>query len=172
MRKTIAVFLVFSLLYLSGSLYAEKKGAELVVVKLDGKLAIGELITVKEVSLLLMDKESGADISVQVAEIKKVTIIKKSKTLLGAGIGFLAGAGVGAIGGLIGWDTWSWAPHDTKTKYRVVAGVGAIVGLIGAIVGALIMSDYKTIQIEGKSDLEIQNILEDLRKKARVTDFQ
>ena len=172
MRKIVAVLLVFSLLLLSGSLYAEKKGAELVVVKLDGKLAIGELITVKKDSLLLMEKESGADISVRVGDINKVTIIKKSKTLLGAGIGFLAGAGIGALGGLIGWDTWSWAPQDTKTKYRVVAGVGAIVGLIGATVGALIMSDSKTIQIEGKSDSEIKQILEDLRKKARIPDFQ
>jgi hypothetical protein len=31
---------------------------------------------------------------------------------------------------------------------------------------------YEKIQIEGKSEVEIQKILEDLRKKARVPDFQ
>jgi len=64
MRKTIAMFFVFSLLCLSGSLYAEKKGAEIVVQKIDGQQARGELIAVKEDSLLLMEKESGVDMSV------------------------------------------------------------------------------------------------------------
>ncbi len=47
-------------------------------------------------------------------------------------------------------------------------------GSIGAIIGGLIgvaLSIDKTIQIEGRSDLEILEILEKLRKKARVPDY-
>jgi len=42
---------------------------------------------------------------------------------------------------------------------------------VGGIVGA-ILSKSKTIQIEGKSDLEIKEILEKLRRQARVTNAQ
>ncbi len=42
--------------------------------------------------------------------------------------------------------------------------------LVGAVVGSIIGTD-KTIQIEEKSDSEIQESLEYLRKKARIPDY-
>ena len=45
------------------------------------------------------------------------------------------------------------------------------VNVIAGIV-AIIKGRDKTIQIEGKSDSEIQEILENLRKKARIQNYQ
>jgi len=50
-------------------------------------------------------------------------------------------------------------------------GGGIIGGLVGLVSCAFAGAD-KILQIEGKSDLEIRNIQDKLRKKARVTSFQ
>jgi hypothetical protein len=44
-------------------------------------------------------------------------------------------------------------------------------GLIGSQIGSS-LEDFEIIQLEGKSDTEINKIMEDLRKKARVPEFQ
>jgi len=90
-KKFIALFLVFSLVMLSANLYAEeRRGAKLIVTKKDGWQIEGELITVKPNSLLLLDME-GKDVSVGIKDIKVIRIVKKSKALLGAGIGLSDG---------------------------------------------------------------------------------
>ena len=48
-------------------------------------------------------------------------------------------------------------------------------GCIGALIGGIVGAGYgidKTIRIEGKSDLEIEKVLEKLRKKARIPDYK
>lgn len=98
-KKFIALFLVFSLMMLSASLYAkERRGAKLIVTKKDGRPIEGELITVKPNSLLLLDTE-GKDVSVGIADIKVIIIVKKSKAGTGAFIGVLVGGGGGALFG-------------------------------------------------------------------------
>jgi Na+/glutamate symporter len=47
-------------------------------------------------------------------------------------------------------------------------GLGLIAGLIGFIAGEFLVKNKKVIQIEGKSESETQEILEKLRKKARI----
>ncbi len=100
-KKFISLSLVFSLMMLSANLYAkEKRGAKLIVTKTDGQQIRGELITVKLNSLLLLDTE-GKDVSIDIGDIKVIEIEKKSKALLGAGLGISIGGGSGALGGLI-----------------------------------------------------------------------
>lgn len=90
-KKFIAFFLIFSLMMLSANLYAkERRGAKLKVTKLNGQLIKGELIAVKPNSLLLLDTE-GKDVSVDIEEIKVIRVVKKSKALVGATYGALAG---------------------------------------------------------------------------------
>ena len=96
MRKAISLFLVFSILVLSAPLTAkERKGADLIIQKKDGTQVRGELIAVKENSLLLLDRESGADVTVDIGAIRVIKIKKKSKLLKGAGNGLLIGGGTG-----------------------------------------------------------------------------
>ncbi|UCC38761.1 MAG: hypothetical protein JSV96_13185 [Candidatus Aminicenantes bacterium] len=172
MKKSIALFLVFSILAISANLYAkERRGADLVITKKDSQQLRGELIAVKENSLLLRDSESGADVSVDIRDVKVIKIVGKSKILKGIGYGLLIGGGGGAlIGGticnqIVGECKFS----DAAIFFGLIGGAAGL--LVGAIWGESRGKD-KTIQIEGKSDSEIKEALERLRRKARVPDFQ
>jgi len=173
-RKLIALFLVFSLLAVSGDLYAKKKGATLIITKKDGGQIKGELIVVKikQNSLLLLDAE-GKDVSIDIADIKVIRIVKKSKVLQGVGLGLLIGAGLGALYGLS-------TDEDPMGGYGVKAGTNAIYWapvfaapgiLIGGFFGAAAGTD-KIIQIEGRHPKTIEFHLEKLRKKARIRDYK
>ena len=168
MKKFVALFLVFSLLALSGNLYAKKKGAELAVEETDGQQVRGELIAVKQNSLLLLDSEA-ADVSIDVSKIKNITIVKKSKVFLGAGLGLLIGAVAGAVIGKSIEEGHDIPVVGPTAGAGIIGGVAA--GVIGGLIGASAGKD-NTIQIEGKSDSEIKEILESLRKKSRVSDYQ
>lgn len=159
MKKFISLFLVVSVLTLSIPLTAkERRGADLIVQKTDGTQVRGELIAVKQTSLLLLERDSGADVTVEIEDIRVITIVKKSRT---GKFALLIGASLGLIGSI----TSIW---DEEYGFVEPFVMGAIFGaLIGVIVGAIAGID-KTIQIEGKSDSEIQEILEKLYKKARV----
>jgi hypothetical protein len=177
MKKLIPLFLVVSFVVINCATYekgrginlepGQKPGVNLVFWKLDWQQVEGELIAVRGDSLLIKESESGTDVSVDIKDIRTITIKKKSKALLGAGIGLLVGAGLG------------WAIATAFEGSIGEEAVGNVIGValvpIGLIGGALISARAgkgKTIQIEGKSDSEIKEIFEELRKKARVPDFQ
>ena len=95
-KQFISFFLIISFLILPLTLIAkERRGAELVVQKTDGQQVKGELITVKKDSLLLKDAGFGADVSLDVSDIKTIKIVRKSKGGLGALIGFGIGGAFG-----------------------------------------------------------------------------
>ena len=97
MKRFISLLLVVSILSLSIPLTAkERKGADLIVQKTDGAKVRGELIAVKENSLLLKERDTGADVSVDIGDVEVIRIVKKQKILKGAGWGVLSGGVVGA----------------------------------------------------------------------------
>ncbi len=147
-----------------------RQGAELIVIKIDGQQIIGELITVKPKSLLLLDNK-GKDVSVDIANIRIITIVNKSKAGKGALYGLL-------IGGTVG--SFYWIVRDVSSKLGQGPPTSLIDGIIlfglpgaltGAIIGAVAGTD-ETIQIEGMTDLEIHMALDKLRKKARIRDYK
>ena len=93
MKKLIALFLVFSVLTISGNLHAkEKRGANLVITKKDSRQVKGELIAVNHDSILLSEFESTAEVSIKIIDIKVIKIIKKSLLAILVGIiGLLEG---------------------------------------------------------------------------------
>ncbi len=156
MKKFTALFLVFSLLALSSNLLAkERRGANLVITKKDSRQVKGELIAVKENSLLLLDSESGADVSIDIADIRIIRIVKK-----GALYGLAIGGGWGLLEGITGGGEGT--VFETFLEGIVLIGIPL----------GLILGKDKKIQIEGMTDSEIQEILEKLRKKARVKNAQ
>lgn len=169
MKKFIALFLVFSLMMLSVNLYAkEKRGAKLIIAKKDGQQVEGELITVKEDSLLLLDIE-GKDVSVGIENIKVIRIVKRSSTLGGAIVGFLVG-GVVCISTLISSRT---PLHELKRRILIVGLFGGALGLIVGIgIAKGSAGKDKTIKIEGTNESEIKKTLDKLRKKARVRNYR
>lgn len=186
MRKFISLFLAFSILALSGNIYAkEKRGANIAIYKIrigEEKLKMkgtpwetaipdirGELIAVKQNSLLLLERESGIDITVNISEIKVIRIEKKSA----AGRGFIFGFAVGGFLGFVNESSGDFEFADSfMGKLGVVALMGVVTGGLVALISEIIVSKHETVQFEGKSDLEIQEILEKLRKKARIKNAQ
>lgn len=171
MKNNLIPTIIFSLLVCSGNLVAkERRGAEVVITKTDGQQIKGELIAVKPSSLLLLESQTGADVSSGIEEIAAIKIIKKSKVLTGAGIGFLVSS-VSLCG--LWWATDPEGFTDPEGGGPLV--VAAYFGLPGLLVGALvgaILSESKTIQFKGKSDTEIKEFLEKLRRQARVPNAQ
>ncbi len=170
-KKFISLFLIFSLVLLSGSLYAkERRGAILIITKKNGQQIGGELITVKKDSLLLF---TGVDVSVDISEIKVIKIVKKSKVLQGLGFGLLIGAGSGALLGLASGGDPSAELGRTAGTAALVGGI--VFGTIGLLVGGTLgfaSGIEKTTLIEGKSPRWIEFHLKKLRKKARIRDYR
>ena len=168
-KKILILVLVCILIFPLGLNAKEKKGADLIIQKKDGIQVRGELIAVKQNSLLLQERESGADVTVDIADVGVITIKGKSKGWEGMGLGLLIGGGIGVgVAAAV-------VPSGYSTSGIAVAGIvalGAVLGLlIGGYMGTTLGKD-KAIQIEGNSDSEIQEILEKLRKKARITEYQ
>lgn len=148
-----------------------KTGALIEIQGKEGGYIVGELIAVKKRSMLICEYATGKNLFVDIGDIKTITIGKKSKAMLGAGIGGLIGGGMGALVGA-GEKQGSLGTFSKEDNMLMGAAVfGALGALIGGGIGSIAGID-KTIQIEGKSDSEIKEILDDLRKKARVPSYQ
>jgi len=184
-KRFISVLLVFLLMAFSVNLLAkERRGAKLTVIKLDGQLIKGELITIKPSSLLLLNTE-GKDESIDINCIKVIKI-KKSMTLVVAGIGFLVGGATGILFGPAEEKSASfWTMYYmsflwlfiSKENAESISGLtnGLVYGAGGALLGGLIgtvVKKEKAIQIEGMTDSELQKTLDNLRKKARIRDYK
>ena len=175
-KKFISLLLIFSLVLLSGDMFAkERQGAVLLVQKKDGRQIKGELIVVKQHKLLLLDAETGADVSVDFKDIAVIRIVKKSKALAGATFGALAGGGIGAIVvPLIGKPAPIIFSSMAADKATILNGLffGLLIGtVLGGAIGASEGTDKK-IQIEEMSDSEIKEAMDKLRKKARIRDYK
>ena len=170
-NKFISLFLVFSLIMLSTNLYAkERRGAKLIITKLDGQQVEGELITVKPNSLLLLDTE-GKDVSVDIVDIKVIKIVRKSKARIAGMWGSLIGFSIGVAA--VSLSSNGGSELFTKTSSAIFAGMvyGGFLGSITWLIGAIVGID-KTFQIEEMTDLDIRETLDYFRKKARIRDYK
>jgi hypothetical protein len=145
--KTLAGILIVSalvilFLVLPADLSAkERRGANLIVTRLDGSQVSGELIAVKRDSLLLLNNV-GRDESVDLAGIKSVKIVRKSRAGLFAGIGGAAGAAAGAYVGL-----YMGGGDDESGPASIRGGVvyGALGALAGLLAGSLVGTDSRFV---------------------------
>ena len=180
-KKSISLFLVLPLLIISCTttpyMYIDidekrfEQGIELEIWGNDGQFIKGELIAVKRNSLLLL--ESGADVIIDIKDVKVIKIKQKSKFLKGAAFGFLIGGVTGAFICALGGDDPPDALLSMRWEEKALFG-GIFFGLLGGLGGGLIRTALgdKTIQIEGMTDSEIQETLDFLRKKARVPNYK
>jgi len=170
-EKIVSLLLVFSLVALSGNSTAQswkaeqvRKGAKLKIQKNDGQKAMGELISVEKDSLLLLSEEIDADVSekILIKDVKVITIVTKSRGLQFGVYGVLAGILYGSA------NRKPFRYEDKSQDFWMTGLIGGAAGLaLGTVLGM-----NKRIQIQGKSDTEIQNILEKLSKKAKVPGIQ
>jgi hypothetical protein len=189
-KKFISLFLVFSLLMINCATLSrleerrekrKKHGANLIIQKINGQQVSGELITVKPSSLLLLNTE-GKDVSVDIEDVRVIKIVRRSKFLKGARPGALIGLTAGVLIGI--------KASQEETEYNIVtlpimpiieiakASAPFVYGFVymtfGALIGGIVgvaVGD-KTIELEAMSDLEREEALEKLRKKARIRDYK
>ncbi|TET65304.1 MAG: hypothetical protein E3J56_15945 [Candidatus Aminicenantes bacterium] len=161
-KKFVSLLLVFALLMLSVNLYAKKRGANIKIWKKDGRLINGELIAVKENSLLVLDTE-GKDVNIEINEITLIGIKRKLRALKG----FVRGTLIYASYAILSRNYFSL---DNLIWNSVFLG-GSIGALIGVITRASTRT-IKTIHIEGMTDSEIKEALDKLRKRSRVRDYK
>ena len=159
--KLIASALVVLFLVIPANVSAkERRGAELIVTRLDGSQVSGELIAVKQDSLLLLSY--GRDESIDLAEIKNIRIVRKPRAGKGALFGFLGGALTGALLASGGVEDFSGG----EAALIFGAFFGAIGGLGGLGLGAILGVDT-TIAVAGEPEALIQSHLEKLRAFSR-----
>jgi hypothetical protein len=161
--KAIASALAVSLLVLPAGLSAkERRGAELVVTRLDGSQVSGELIAVKRDSLLLLNNV-GRDESTDLAEIKSVRLVRKSRAGKGALYGFLVGAAGGALWGSANQDSDVWGNGTALIAGAYVGAIGALSGLLLGSVAGLDSS----FTVAGKPEAVVNEYWVKLRTHAR-----
>jgi hypothetical protein len=120
--------------------------------------------------LLLLDANTGADVSIDIGMIESIRIIKKSKAWKGGAFGFALGALAGIpLGGFI--EGLGETGLSAGELISIMAVCGAVLAIPGALIGAISETD-KTVQIKGKSPEEIQRVLAELRPQARIPHFQ
>lgn len=175
MKKNLAGFVAAVLpslmLVLPGSLSARgRHGAAVVITLKDGQSVSGELIAVKPDSLLLF---VGKDETVDLAGISSVRIVRRSRALLGAVCGFVAGVAGTAIYASAQEeveDPWTgfWQGMSVIGAGLLFIGSGTGLG-IGA---GLLAGKDKTIWLEGRSEPEVARALAYLRRRARIRDLE
>lgn len=167
MKKIIALVLVISFIVaVPGDLVArERRGAELIIETKDDHYK-GELIAVKKNSLLILESDSGLDVSIEKDKIKRIRVIKIGILLLSGSLGAIIGHSLG--GGSIS------APIFFSKEWGIVFGLvgGLALGILIISIIKTTENSYETIQIEGKPEAEIEDILEKLSKKALIPDYR
>jgi hypothetical protein len=138
----------------------ERRGATVEVTMADGNRIKGELLAVKTDALLVYDSAARQGKNIDLQQVTKVRVLKKSKF----GEGLLIGLGV-AVG-------MSVIMQLKKNEFGFVftfIGVGSQLGLFGGIIGAVAGIDKK-ISLAGVSSQDILFNLEQLKLYAREQD--
>ena len=179
--KYFVFVLIFVLIaFPSELLTKERRGAKLQIQKKDNTFLTGELIAVKTESLLLVDQDTAADISVALDEIDTIEILKKPKVLFGAGMGLLFGAAIGTASGFILGDDEprlgdEQGDFKTRTASEKALVNSILFGLIGLIGGGIVGADMgktETIYFNDLTPEEKTKTLQKLSSKARIPDIK
>lgn len=158
------VFQIFALTLAPGLSAGEKRGANVIITRIDGDEVRGELVAVKPDSFLLLS--DGAGVTVGLADIRSVRVIRRSRALPLAIGGFVAGGAIGAYA--VSRDN---EDRNTGTTLLGAGGFGAVGALIGTGLGLAFGMDA-VIPIAGESDAVVARSLDQLKgysREGRVT---
>jgi len=169
-KKVVSLLIVFSLVMLSGKTIAqqswvgegERKGVKLKIQKNDGQQVAGELITVKRIRCCYWTQKQMRIFQWISRMLMQSRLVKKNR-------GFQVGI-YGVLAGIL-YASVTRKPYRYEDKSQDWWTTGLIGGAAGATLG-MVLGINKRIQIQGKSDTEIQKTLKKLSKKARVPGIQ
>jgi len=106
-----------------------RRGALIILTKVDGAQVKGELIAVESDSLRLL--RGGDILSIARTKINSVQILRRSKQGSGALFGFLTGATIGVMWGL-GRGPDPIHGHPALVAGPIMGGVGALIGFLAS----------------------------------------
>ena len=181
MKKVIALILVAILFFTAQEemLAVEKQGIQIYVHFKNGKSIKGELICVKQDGLLVLDPTTGGGRSIAMSEVKAIDIARKAQVGLGMLLGTLSAIVIGSViegpfhdkrtSGWFGGEPGVYTAAEQRRDALLPYGVGGFG--VGALIGVACGID-KRFKIDGRSEHEVREVLEKLRKKARVPDYK
>jgi hypothetical protein len=145
------------------------KGATVSIALIQGSQK-GELIGVKSDALVLA-RENGDPVVIPLSDIKSVRAFRKPRVLPAMSIGAVVGIPMGvAAAKLSGAEANDMGDAIGKGSLFLLGGMAS-----GAIAGVLVASALnkdETYVLQDKSEREIQEILTQLKKWARVQNYQ
>jgi hypothetical protein len=154
------------------------KGAEVVVTLIESSQR-GELVSV-EADGLVITTESGitnnpgsrsSTVTLACSDIKSVRVIKNKHIASGALVGAIVGIPLGVVAAKVsGVEADDWG--DAIGKGSLFLGGGMLFGAAAGILLATAFSKGEVYVLEHKSNEEIEKILIQLNKRARVKDHQ
>lgn len=161
---------MISFLALSQGLVAAERdsGAKVRVITAEAWEQItGELIGVRQDAVVL-GSEQGETRTIAIKDIVSVRLYRRSAVFPGILAGLLAGSGIGfAISAPRYKDEWMGC-----ISIAIFTGSGAALGgLVGGLTAGHISRD-KIYDLTKMSAREVEKLLADLRKKARVPDYR
>lgn len=148
----------------------DRRGSTVRVTLKSGAQAQGELVAVRQDSLLILDG-SGKEISFVIGEVLSLRVTGRKKKFPTGFVVFAASAVIGYAAGAnprIG-------PHDDDIRILSGVGTGLLFGAMGAIAGGIIEREASRgatsyILLEGMTEEQIQATLVRLRPMARNPD--
>jgi hypothetical protein len=142
----------------------ERRGATVEVVMIDGYLVIGELLAVKGHDLIIYNKFREQGSIVNIEQVSKIWLKRKSRFLSGLAIGLLTGVGLGAI-----WYACTTKRDEFREFALIVPSFTTIPigGLLGVLHGLSVR-----LPIKGGGPVYIDESLRYLRQYAREQDLE
>lgn len=126
--KFIAVVLMAGLLGLPAGLSAKtRRGALVILTKVDGAAVKGELVSVKSDSLLLL--KSGDALTIPRGRVHSVTIMRRSRMASSALAGFTFGALAGVSWGIGYGDSHAHGLPPSVKAGAFAGGLGLVIGI-------------------------------------------
>ena len=167
-KKPIALALtvVLSMTFLHMPLPAarERWVATVVVTMTDGSMVKGELLTVKNDSLLIFDRDAGQGKNIDLRQVAQVKLFKKGKFLPWLAIG----VGVGLAIGFFQYSQYEKSEKGGMSELTIAAQT-PVTSLCGGILGAF-AGIHEKFSLAGASSRIAQKNLERLKRHARERD--
>jgi len=159
---TVLIWVIVSAICLPLVAAGSRKGSTVEVTMTDGHVVKGELLAVKADALLVFDRSADQGKSLDLRQVTRVKICKKSQALPGAAIGL----GVGLVTTLLG--NAKNHSEDAGLAYLIIPPPAALLGgIIGGIAG---MSEK--FSLPGESFRSAQQNLERLKGYARERELE
>jgi hypothetical protein len=174
MRRTkegwLLLLILASVALPEGLAAKDRRGADAIVGKKDGRALRGELIAVKKESILLKESWSSYDVSISRSDIASIKVKKGSGAVSGAFLGTLVGGLTGmAIGRKAGESHHSLVNFETAGTV-IGAVIGAVIGGGAGLWIGTSIKEYETFDLEHTAPEEIPLTLGRLRSRARFPD--